>query len=299
MSSKMLSVWLATAGLFLFGITPGNAAEYGAGDTDANAEPKPPLVDWQSVESGDYRTYVSNLQAMGCPKQTIQSLVTADVIGAFVGKRSAAVAARYQNFKYWQANPAETEARAKLTAQQRAIDEEMNGVLQQLLGTEADLPEVSRQWQQEEWNQALAFLTQKKLAATKAILTEYARVNQQMKELAGGLLLTEDTNELQQILARFREEQSTLRQVLLPAEYPQVEMTVSWTAENLRHAMVHFEPTQEEFQAIFSAWQPHDESLAQIYAERQADPGSGEVYAKIKEQLSAARYDQYCTTWWK
>src|ERR1035441_1202908 len=127
MSPGKISALVVAASLFLLGIMPGKAADYGADGTDANSEPKPPVVDWQSVESGDYRTYVSNLQAMGCPKQTIQSIVTTDVIAAFAGKRSAAVAARYQNFKYWQANPAETEARAKLTAQQRAIDEEMNG----------------------------------------------------------------------------------------------------------------------------------------------------------------------------
>ena len=291
---------MVAASLFLLGIASGVSGDYGAG-TGASAEPKPPIVNPRSVESSDYQTYISNLQALGFPKQTIRSIVTSDVITAFAEKRAKALAERYRGFKYWQSNPSETEAREELAAQRSAIDEDMDGVLQQLLGTDVDLPDVSREWQREEWNHELAFLASNKLEACKVILTEYAKVNQQIKELAGGMNVTEDTNALQQIIARYQEERSTLQQVLTPEEYLQVEMTTSWTAENLRHAMVHFEPAEEEFRIIFDAWQPHDENLARIHAKRQPDPGhlELEVYAKIKAQLSASRYDQYCATWWK
>jgi hypothetical protein len=301
MSRKDCVQWPAALGIFLLGISLANPADYVGDGSSSSSEPKPAIVDWRSVESGDYQTYVKNLQAMGCPSQTIRSIVTTDVVAAFAGKRAEAVAARYQNFKYWKADPAETEARAKLAGQRRAINEEMNGVLQQLLGTDTDLPDVSREWKQEEWNQELAFLAPDKLEATKVILLEYAKVDEQMKELAGGMNLTEDTNELQRIQGRSEEKNTALNQVLTPEEFKQVEMTTSWTAENLRHALVHFSPTKGEFRIIFEAWQPHDENLSRIHAARQHDPGNKEkeVYAKIKEQLSAPRYEQYCTTWWK
>jgi hypothetical protein len=78
-------------------------------------------------------------------------------------------------------------------------------------------------------------------------------------------------------------------------------LTTSWTAENLRHALVHFEPTPAEFDIIFDAWKPLDDKLSTIHALRQPDPGNleQEAYAKIKSQLSASRYQQYCDTWWK
>jgi hypothetical protein len=299
MSLKNDFLAVAMVGVFLLETSQANSSDFVTDESSSSSQPKPPIVDWPSVESGDYQTYVKHLQAIGFPEKIIQKIVTTDVVMAFAGKRAEAAATRFQNFKYWQSNPSETEAHAKLTAQPNAINEEMNGVLQQFLGTGVDLPDVSHEWEREEWNHELDFLAPDKLEATKVILLEYAKVDEQMKELAGGLYLTEDTNELQQILGRYKQERSTLQQVLSSEEYKQVEMTTSWTAENLRHAMIHFDPTEEEFKIIFNAWQPHDENLSSIYAARQSDPGNEDVFAKIKEQLSAPRYDQYRDTWWK
>ena len=258
-----------------------------------------PAGDGSAAGPGDYPSYLRNLQTLGFPDQTIRTIITADVVAAFAGKRSAALAERYQNFQYWKVDAAETIARAHLASQRRAIDEEMNALLQQVLGASADLPDVSREWEKKAMDFELAFLSPEKREATKTTLLTYAKAEQQMKELCGGLFVTEDTNELQQILASHKEMQATLRQILLPAEYQQVEMTTSWTAENLRHAIVHFSPTETEFRIIFEAWRPFDEKLAQAYANRQPDPGNQLVYAKIKEQLSAERYDQFVSTWWK
>src|SRR5579863_9738968 len=182
MIHKMIFRPAIVAALFLLGTIVITWADGTEGETPSNEESKPPIVDWHSVESVDYQTYVRNLQALGFPKQTINSIVTSDVIAAFGGKRAGAVAARYQNFTYWHADPSDTEARAKLAAQRSAIDEEMNGVLQQLLGVDTDLPDVSREWQRAEWNQALAFLAPNKKEACEVTLAEYAKANQQMRE---------------------------------------------------------------------------------------------------------------------
>jgi len=300
MSLKMKFSLLALLSIWLLESVPA-VADISDSTTSTGSGTKPLIVDLQRVESADYQTYIKNLQALGCPPSTIHSIVTTDVIAAFAVRRAKAVAARYQNFKYWQVDSSGTEARNKLLAQRNAINEEMNGVLQQLLGIDTDPPDFSRPWQQEEWNLELAFLAPNKLQATKAILQEYAKVDGQMKSLAGGLNLTEDTNELQQILGRYDEEQSTLQKVLSPDEYKQVVMMTSWTAENMRHAMVHFEPTEQEFRIVFEAWHPHDEALARLHALRENDPGnlSDAIYAKIKTQLDPGRYQQYCDTWWK
>ena len=299
MRLQIFPVSALTCGIFLLTRLPANAADVPADGTFSGAEARPAIVDRLSVESGAYQSYRKNLQLLGFSEQIVQKIVTADVITAFAGKRAAAVAARYQNFKYWKADASETQARASLAAQRSAIDEEMNRVLQQLLGSGVELPDVSREWQTEEWNQELSFLNPVKLEATKAILFEYAKVKNQAKELASGICLTEDTNELQLIVGRYQSEQATLQQILSAEEFKQVQMTTSWTAENLRHALVHFEPTEEEFRIIFEAWQPHDENLIKIYASRQPDPGNAAVHSKIKAQLSSDRYEQYLAAWWK
>lgn len=289
----------AQAVVFLLAILIAVPAADAMSGATVGSEPKPPIVDWRSLESGDYQTYIGNLETIGCPAQTIRAIVTADVISAFAGKRAGALAARYRNFQYWKSDPSEMKSESAFAAQRQVIDAKMSGVLQFLLGASTDLPDFNHLWKGEELDYELAFLTEDKRKAVEAILLDSAKVNRQMGDLASGDYLTQDTNALQQILQRYKGEQSALQAVLSPAEYTRVEMTTSWTAKNLRHAMVRFEPTKEEFRIIFDAWQPHDIELARVYAHRQADPGNAQVYAQIKKQLRASRYKQYCDTWWK
>jgi hypothetical protein len=39
----------------------------------------PKLLDWRTVESEDYKRYVANLRAIGCPEKTIRDVIIADV----------------------------------------------------------------------------------------------------------------------------------------------------------------------------------------------------------------------------
>src|SRR5579859_490119 len=43
------------------------------------AQPAPETFHWGQLESSDYKTYISNLRAIGCPEQTIRDIITADV----------------------------------------------------------------------------------------------------------------------------------------------------------------------------------------------------------------------------
>src|SRR6266571_2294266 len=39
----------------------------------------PRLLDWRKVESEDYKKYIANLRAVGCPEKTIRDVIVADV----------------------------------------------------------------------------------------------------------------------------------------------------------------------------------------------------------------------------
>src|SRR5690348_15405623 len=43
---------------------------------------------WSQVESSDYRVYVANLRRIGCPRQTIEDIIRADVHGLYCRKRN-------------------------------------------------------------------------------------------------------------------------------------------------------------------------------------------------------------------
>lgn len=43
---------------------------------------------WRQIESSDYRTYLANLRAVGCPDQTVADIIKADVHSLYSHKRS-------------------------------------------------------------------------------------------------------------------------------------------------------------------------------------------------------------------
>ena len=59
-------------------------------------------VDWQMVESEDYKNYIANLRAIGCPEETIRDIIIADVNKLFAARQSqAAGGAARQEFQFW------------------------------------------------------------------------------------------------------------------------------------------------------------------------------------------------------
>jgi hypothetical protein len=59
--------------------------------------------DWQSVETDDYTTYIANLRGIGCPEETIQDIVIADVCKMFeLKKRETRKLA--PKIDYWRTN---------------------------------------------------------------------------------------------------------------------------------------------------------------------------------------------------
>jgi hypothetical protein len=47
----------------------------------------PPVLQWNQIESPDYRTYVANLRGIGCPEQTIRDIIMADVDEVYLRRR--------------------------------------------------------------------------------------------------------------------------------------------------------------------------------------------------------------------
>ena len=257
-----------------------------------------PALDWREVESTDYRTYIKNLRAIGCPEQTVRDIVTADVVAAFAARRAEAMAS-YRDFKFWESSPTEEATRGELAHQRRAVDADMGDVLRELLGPDVAPPETTREWKLARLYQELSFLPPDKRNAMQAVLLRNEENDALIKSLANARRPMEDANELNYILETYDDKRAELARLLSPEEYKQLELTASWTAENLRRAMVNFHPTEAEFREIFGAWRAHDENLARLYATGQPDPGNEHVFAKIRELLGDERFDLYRSTWWK
>jgi len=296
-----------TRGLFSTASSSGSAVPNETYDAQARIPVAPitpratnkPAFDWRQVESEDYRTYVKNLRDIGCPEQTIRDIVSADVRQAFAAQRAEVVAERFRDFKYWKSDTEEAAARTALETRQREVDETMRAAVRELLGADGATLPTHAEWQQAAWSQQLGFLPADKRDQTLALLSQSEEVDRQIQVLAGGRRIPENPEERLRILEAYERRKNELRNLLTPDEYELVEMTASWTANNLRRAMSKFEPTEEEFRVIFREWRHQDENLANIFAKGEPDPGKEHVFASIKNLLTPERYTLYRETWWK
>jgi hypothetical protein len=97
---------------------------------------------WSRIESADYRQYINNLKAIGCPQQTIRDIITADVHSLYVargeqlGRQPMAAKIRSEKFQ--------------------ALREEENSVLAALLGFQSDAQNTSESFQSARATQANA-----------------------------------------------------------------------------------------------------------------------------------------------
>src|SRR5687768_13395855 len=66
--------------------------------TQTNTTPK--QFNWQSVEAEDYHVYIANLRAIGCPEETIEDIVIADVFKLFEEKKRQ-LRATAPKIPYW------------------------------------------------------------------------------------------------------------------------------------------------------------------------------------------------------
>lgn len=273
--------------------TPALASE------EATSPTNRPSFDWHQVESADYQTYIKNLRAIGCPEETVKDIVTADLLQAFAERRARVMAERYQDFQFWKSDSTASTTRAQLETRRREVDEEMTAALASLLGTTVSPPTTKSAWQQAALKQQLAFLPDEKRAAAEALLLQAAELDEYHHNFSSDRIRLENSAERARVIEAYDQNRATLKELLTPAEFEQLELTVSWTADNLRRAMTKFEPTEDEFRLIFREWRAHDDNLAHLRSTGKPDPGNDHVYARIKELLPPERYELYRATWWK
>ena len=197
--------------------------------------------DWSQVESPDYRQYIANLRAIGCPELTIREIVKADVNDLFAARRSALT--KTNEYQYWRADP------MNLSKEQRQQLDELSIEQCELLKalgiepTSADLTafRYGGNYANQRANK-LEFLPEDKRKSLEDLLFRQAQ-----RSLAVG-------ND-QGRLAELREQsQSEIRSLLTADEWHEYELRNSIPASELRSALKEVHPTEEEFRTIFDYW---------------------------------------------
>jgi hypothetical protein len=264
------------------------------------AVPPPPVVvyqsnafNWSQLESTDYRQYIANLRAIGCPEMTVRDIIMTDVMRLYAQRRGQ----YYQNgrpFKFWETDEkrklkqTQLEDREKQLAQ---IDKELPAVLRELLGVNYER-ELNKYFvDTDEDNRRLAFLSEDKRSQLTALRDQFEGERERITYNQDGALSAEDVEKLKKI---DEDQDAALSSLLSPDEKDEYQLSMSPTADHLRSELIGFNPTEDEFRDLFRRQQAIDAAYAYddmtdptVRAAKAADEQN--MMSDVKTQLTPDR----------
>jgi len=247
---------------------------------------------WESVEAPDYKDYIANLRAVGCPDDTIRDIILADVNKLYDQKKKL-VRGTPKKFEYWKSGNAFFGAMGRdpeITKQIRALDDERNGVLR-ALGIEPDFKTEAAQLFNP-FESMFEFLPdQKKSAVLKAFSDFQAKMAESAKDGQP------DGNTM---MKRQKEMEATIKQLLTPEEAMEYDLRMSMTANSMRNQIAGFDPNEEEFLKVFKLRKGFDDEFSPFgrgdeddAAQKKRTEAQKALDAQIKQTLGDARYEDY------
>jgi hypothetical protein len=201
---------------------------------------------WSEIEYTDYRQYIANLRAVGCPEQVIRDIIQADVNQLFAARVQAIW--KPHPTAYWQTDNHDSAGPYQLK-QLMKIDREKNGVLQALLGfkssQQALMDTLYLQLQGSEYE--LLFLSPERRELALKSLTDAEFEIREIEFQNRNRYTAADEQKL------FAEKTALLASVLSPEEMEEFKLRNSPTAQTLRTELEYFDCTLEEFKQLFTA----------------------------------------------
>ena len=252
--------------------------------------------DWRDVESPDYRRYIENLRAVGCPEDKVRQIVLADINELF-DRRRLQIAIE-SDTAWWRESPSPTLAYT-LAQKGRLLEEQRRSLIGYLLGPEAleAEPQGLTPWCHVPLTGAvLGALPAAKHALVQEICGRALERHEALRTSA--LDPTQPPEPIQ--AARHREQtRAELRQVLSPEELEEFLLRYSHVAHNLRYELGALNPTEAEFRRVFRAVDPLEHQMQLEFgtvaamSPEQRDRFQRQRQQAIREALGPERFAEY------
>lgn len=243
--------------------------------------------DWRQLESADYRQYLANLRAIGCPERTVRDIIVADVNDLY-RQRLRALMPATNRIEYWKPGNPFAQLASQVLTNAQALAGERRQLVATLLGTQADLgaDHFSVTEVYDAVNaRALDFLSPEKQTAVNDVLLQFsARIS--------GL----DKHDRQAVKQVQAEKDAALLQVLSPEEKFEVDLRKTHTADGLRVTLRGLEVTEEEFRTLFRFQKEYDDKYGPpLYAPEgpEAIAASRVLEQKLMNVLGQQRYQVF------
>lgn len=270
---------------------------------------KTPVFSWHRIESSDYRQYVANLRAIGCPEQTLRDIVIADVTKMF--------APREQSLKAMLTNATTVRSAAMLAEkgkkdfeirkQLRAVQLEKNALLQELVGVQlpVDLLRTATGRNYAEFEAAFNALPPGKRDLVRDIQETYWQNSTTLSEKFRGTNANSNWRTPEYLVEYSKlnqERRAALAKVMTPVEMEDYEMRITDTGMQMRSELANLKVSEEEFRRIFRARRevesPYGGGNLTANAVEDAAAGTAAMSGatlqdEIRKTLGDERYSEY------
>lgn len=235
---------------------------------------------WQQIESPDYRAYIANLRAIGCPDSTIRDIIVADVNQLYAKRKSTEIVSG--DHQWWRSEP-DLDVLEGSFKKLDALEKERRELLTSLLGPSWESPDTVATNLATGVQLTGPVLSNLTTEAKQAIYDITRRSEQRQREYQEAQQKAgkpTDPSEVARLRQQTREE---LAKVLTPEQLEEYLLRYSYNAKQLRDTLTDVNLTPEQFRALFRARDALETQL-QLLAGKD-DPAS----LRQRQELEAQR----------
>ena len=265
---------------------PRSAASPAVPEGSGTRAPSAPAM--AALLSGDLKTLGARLRAAGFPPNIIRALIQAKIDELFRARRRELFAQSKMN-PYWSKNFSNLDP--DTLAKMGAMNKERTDMQKELLPDDPTMA-LLNPWQKN----MNGSLPPEKIQRVQAINSDYTDLKNEIYSSAKGTLLPEDIEKLNLL---DREQQSDMAEALSPNELFEYQIRNSPTSQQMRYSLQAFNPTEDEYRAIFKVQQAFDQQYGASNTPLTSDQNAerqkhqGEVLDQLKGVLSPERLEEY------
>jgi hypothetical protein len=250
-----------------------------------------PVQIWSLLRtSDDLPTLIARLRAAGFPPSVVRSVVAAEIGEQFAARRKE-LTSQQTVAPYWK-NQFFSFYDPKATAALRVLSRKESDLLKQLLGPD---PSPANDMLRASMAGQFGNLPPEKIDQLQSILSDYSEMSSQVYATANGMMLPEDRAQLALLE---KEQRVDLAALLTPQELEEYNLRNSSTTGKLRSQLATFNPTEDEFRAIFKIQQAFDDQFGSTMAmtmeqRRQYTEAQKQLLPQIQAVLTPDRFAAY------
>jgi hypothetical protein len=249
---------------------------------------------WQDLETPDYRRYIQDLRAIGCPEEKVRQIVREDITQLFDQRRLQV--AITSDLPWWRPQP-EYLFSNPLRERGRLLEEQRRSLTASLLGPDApdgDMEQAAPWLSVPLTGAVLGAMPMEKHVLVQEICAR-ALERQQGLEIAP-FAAGQPASPVEAARSR-NQTRADLRQVMDANELDEFLLRYSQIARNLRSELAGANPTEAEFRKVFRALDPLEHQMQQEFggvetmSQQQRERYLRHREAALKEALGPARYE--------